>query len=79
MRIRLFLPALLTLLPTALPAAIFQGNGIKLGEVTADSAVIWTRLTTSSQKERCAARSSMKMEGLMQKVVNPSSIWRGIS
>ena len=26
-------------------AAVFQGNGLKIGEVTADSAVIWTRLT----------------------------------
>jgi alkaline phosphatase D len=49
MRIRLLLPALLTLLPTALSAAVFQGNGIKLGEVTADSAVVWTRLTTSPE------------------------------
>lgn len=29
--------------------AIFQGNGLKIGEVSADSAVIWTRLTTQSE------------------------------
>jgi alkaline phosphatase D len=34
--------------PAALFAAsIYQGNGIKIGEVTANSAVIWTRLTTA--------------------------------
>src|SRR5688572_33440683 len=27
--------------------AVYQGNGIKIGEVTADSAVIWTRLTSN--------------------------------
>jgi alkaline phosphatase D len=30
-------------------AAVHQGNGIKVGEVTADSAVIWTRLTTAPE------------------------------
>ncbi|MEY4089380.1 MAG: hypothetical protein RJB55_1651 [Verrucomicrobiota bacterium] len=34
---------------TALSAGVFQGNGIKIGEVTADSAVIWTRLTSSPE------------------------------
>lgn len=34
---------------TALSAAVFQGNGIKIGEVTADSAVIWTRLTAAPE------------------------------
>ena len=33
----------------ALSAGVFQGNGIKIGEVTADSAVIWTRLTTTPE------------------------------
>ena len=31
------------------PAAVFQGNGIKIGEVTSDSAVIWTRLTAAAE------------------------------
>ncbi|MDO8543352.1 MAG: alkaline phosphatase D family protein [Opitutaceae bacterium] len=35
----------LALLPSAF-AAVFQGNGFKIGEVTANSVVIWTRLTT---------------------------------
>ncbi len=30
-------------------AAVFQGNGIKIGEVTADSVVIWTRLTVAAE------------------------------
>ena len=30
-------------------AAVHQGNGIKIGEVSADSAVIWTRLTTTPE------------------------------
>jgi alkaline phosphatase D len=30
-------------------AAVHQGNGIKIGEVTADSAVIWTRLTSKPE------------------------------
>ena len=30
-------------------AAVFQGNGIKIGEVTAESAVIWTRLTVAAE------------------------------
>ena len=29
--------------------AVFQGNGFKIGEVSADSAVIWTRLTTQPE------------------------------
>ena len=33
----------------ALSAGVFQGNGIKIGEVTADSAVIWTRLTSAPE------------------------------
>ena len=28
---------------------VFQGNGLKIGEVTAESAVIWTRLTTTPE------------------------------
>ena len=36
-------------LTAAAPAAVFQGNGIKIGEVTADSAVIWTRLTVAAE------------------------------
>jgi len=31
------------------PGAVYQGNGIKIGEVTADSAVIWTRLTAAPE------------------------------
>ncbi|MEY4938707.1 MAG: hypothetical protein RIQ93_442 [Verrucomicrobiota bacterium] len=30
-------------------AAVYQGNGIKIGEVTADTAVIWTRLTVAPE------------------------------
>ena len=30
-------------------AGVFQGNGIKLGEVTADSVVVWTRLTVAPE------------------------------
>ena len=37
------------LLPAAALAAVFQGNGIKIGEVTADSAIIWTRLTVAPE------------------------------
>ena len=36
-------------LTAAAPAAVFQGNGIKIGEVTAESAVIWTRLTVAAE------------------------------
>ena len=48
------IPRVLSTLPcfvisTALCAAVYQGNGIKIGEVTADSAVIWTRLTTTPE------------------------------
>ena len=48
------IPRVLSTLPcfvisTALCAAVYQGNGIKIGEVTADSAVIWTRLTSSPE------------------------------
>lgn len=39
----------LSALCAPLPAAVFQGNGIKVGEVTADSAVIWTRLTAAPE------------------------------
>lgn len=37
------------LVPPALSAAVYQGNGIKIGEVTANSAVIWTRLTATPE------------------------------
>ncbi len=37
------------LLATAAFASIHQGNGIKIGEVSADSAVIWTRLTAAPE------------------------------
>ncbi len=30
-------------------ATVYQGNGLKIGEVTANSAVIWTRLTTAPE------------------------------
>jgi phosphodiesterase/alkaline phosphatase D-like protein len=44
---------LLVLLAASLPAtafaAVHQGNGIKIGEVAADSAVIWTRLTAAPE------------------------------
>ncbi|MDP3072247.1 MAG: alkaline phosphatase D family protein [Opitutaceae bacterium] len=36
-------------LATAVSAAVFQGNGLKIGEVTTDSAVIWTRLTVAAE------------------------------
>lgn len=38
-------PGFLTLTAIA-SAAVFQGNGFKIGEVSPDSAVIWTRLTS---------------------------------
>ena len=35
---------------SAVPAAeVFQGNGIKIGEVSADAAVVWTRLTATPE------------------------------
>lgn len=34
---------------TIASATVHQGNGIKIGEVTADSAVIWTRLTVTPE------------------------------
>ena len=40
--------ALLLAGPAAL-ASVHQGNGIKIGEVSADSAVIWTRLTVAPE------------------------------
>ncbi|MFM7752000.1 MAG: alkaline phosphatase D family protein [Opitutaceae bacterium] len=44
------LPALLCfIISTVLSAAVYQGNGIKIGEVTADSAAIWTRLTAAPE------------------------------
>jgi alkaline phosphatase D len=43
---RFFIAGCLLMAPAAF-AAVHQGNGIKIGEVTADSAVIWTRLTTA--------------------------------
>lgn len=33
----------------AASAAVYQGNGIKIGEVTADSVVIWSRLTVAPE------------------------------
>ena len=47
-----FLSALALLSILLVPAAtagVFQGNGIKLGEVTADSVVVWTRLTVAPE------------------------------
>jgi alkaline phosphatase D len=47
---RLRLSALTSLvIGSALSGAVYQGNGIKIGEVTADSAVIWTRLTSAPE------------------------------
>jgi len=44
----LFLTA--SLVPSLLYSApVYQGNGLKIGEVSANSAVIWTRLTTSPE------------------------------
>lgn len=40
---------LFSALVSAAPAAVHQGNGIKIGEVAADSAVIWTRLTAAPE------------------------------
>jgi alkaline phosphatase D len=37
------------LLVPASTASVFQGNGIKLGEVTADSVVVWTRITVAPE------------------------------
>lgn len=37
------------LLGSSCPAAVQQGNGIKVGEVSADAAVVWTRLTTTAE------------------------------
>lgn len=45
---RIFALALLSSVLAA-PAAVHQGNGIKIGEVTASSAVIWTRLTAAPE------------------------------
>jgi alkaline phosphatase D len=42
----------LALVATALAgraATVHQGNGIKIGEVTADTAMVWTRLTAASE------------------------------
>ena len=39
-------------------ATVHQGNGIKIGEVTAESAVIWTRLTTAPEACRRDIRSA---------------------
>lgn len=47
LRFRL-LPVFLALFPSVF-AAVHQGNGFKIGEVTSDSAVIWTRLTTHAE------------------------------
>lgn len=43
------LALLSVLLGPAATADVFQGNGIKLGEVTADSVVVWTRLTAAPE------------------------------
>lgn len=41
---------LLSILPGMVHAAgVHQGNGIKLGEVTADSVIVWTRLTVAPE------------------------------
>ncbi len=42
--------AMFALVFGALQAApVYQGNGIKIGEVTADSAIVWTRLTIAPE------------------------------
>jgi alkaline phosphatase D len=47
--LRFIVPATLAASAATAFAAVYQGNGIKVGEVTAESAVIWTRLTTAPE------------------------------
>lgn len=49
MKPRLLTATALLLLGQLLGASVFQGNGLKVGEVTAESAVIWTRLTAAPE------------------------------
>ncbi|MGB1937665.1 MAG: alkaline phosphatase D family protein, partial [Akkermansiaceae bacterium] len=54
---RLFLAALLGLIPLTgvSHAEVFQANGIKIGEVDQNSALIWTRLTLNEQANNAGA------------------------
>ena len=47
--LRFIVPATLAASAATAFAAVYQGNGIKVGEVTAESAVIWTRLTAAPE------------------------------
>lgn len=60
MKNRLLLPLFLNLLTGVLTGSVFQGNGIKVGEVTADSAVLWTRLTAAPEANWAGTPSSSR-------------------
>ena len=40
---------LLWVATSALAGGVFQGDGIKIGEVASDTAIIWTRLTATAE------------------------------
>lgn len=44
-----FLSCLSVVLASAAAGAVYQGNGLKIGEVSADSVVVWTRLTAAAE------------------------------
>ena len=46
------------------PPVVFQGNGFKVGEVTADAAIVWTRLTTAEKPNWNGRRWSKPSENI---------------
>ena len=62
---RLFLLLTLCILQASfLWGKVYQTNGIKIGEVTQDSAIIWTRLTKHAHQKRDGATFGKKDESL---------------
>lgn len=51
-------------------ADVFMANGIKIGDVTSDSAKIWTRLTTQPERTRSGIKF-LKMENPRDKMPQP--------
>ncbi|MGZ0709660.1 alkaline phosphatase D family protein [Coraliomargarita sp. W4R53] len=56
------LTALLATL-TGLHASPFQGNGIKIGEISQDSVIVWTRLTTNQNGDMTSVTAAPGSDG----------------
>jgi alkaline phosphatase D len=57
-------------------AGVHQGNGIKLGEVTADSAIVWTRLTAAPEANWGGARFVEPVVPAGQRAIEGRYDWR---